>query len=189
MKKKIRMLSSNRYKLKEVQDFLKDYDIEIVGNEVKLEELQTENLESLVKDKALKAYRKVGRPLIVEHTGLFLEKINGLPGGLTQIFWDKLGVKNFAKIFGAPDDSSKAVAKTVLCYVDGKRINIFNGEIKGYITNSPRGESSFQWDCIFIPEDFDKTFAEMEIKEKNKISMRGKALYEFVKFINDIELK
>lgn len=187
--KKIRMLTSNPHKLKEVQDFLRDYSIDIIGNVVKLEELQTEDLDFLVKDKALKAYRKIGRPLIVEHTGLFLEKINGLPGGLTQIFWDKLGVDNFAKIFGAPNDSSKAVAKTVLCYVDGKKINIFKGEIKGHITNYPRGESAFQWDCIFIPENFDKTFAEMVIAEKNKISMRGKALDKFVKFLNDIEIK
>lgn len=182
--KKIRMVSNNPHKLKEVKEFLKAYDIEIVGNIQKLEELQTENLESLVKDKALKAYRKMGRPLIVEHTGLFLEKIKGLPGGLTQIFWDKLGVDNFAKIFGAPDASSKAVATTVLCYVDGKKFNIFKGEIQGSITNTPKGDFSFQWDCVFIPEGFDKTFAEMSVEEKNKVSMRGRALGEFVKFIN-----
>ena len=182
------MLSNNPHKIEEVKDFLKAYNIEVIGKVIKLEELQTENLESLIKDKALKAYRKIGRPLIVEHTGLSLEKINGLPGGLTQIFWDKLGVENFAKIFGAPDDSSKAVATTVLCYVDGKKINNFKGEIKGYITNTPKGESSFQWDSIFIPDGYDKTFAEMKIEEKNIISMRGIALYKFVDFINKIDL-
>lgn len=187
MKKKIRILSSNSHKLKEIQKFLEKHDIEVVGKNIKLEELQTEDLDVLVKDKALKAYREIGRPLIVEHTGLFLERINGLPGGLTQIFWDKLGVNNFAKILGAPDASSKAVATTVLCYVDGKKFNIFKGEIQGCITNTPKGDFSFQWDCVFIPEGFDKTFAEMSVEEKNKISMRGIALSKFVEFINKDE--
>lgn len=187
MKKKIRILSSNSYKLREIQYFLEKHDIEVVGKDVKLEELQTEDLDVLVKDKALKAYRKIGRPLIVEHTGLFLSKINGLPGGLTQIFWDKLGVENFAEILGAPDDSSKAVARTVLCYVDGKNFNIFKGEIKGHITKTPKGEQYFQWDCVFIPDGYEKTFAEMSVEEKNKISMRGMALRKFVEFINKDE--
>ena len=64
----------------------------------KVEELQTEDSKRLVKDKAIKAFKQVGRPLFVEHTGLYIDYMNGLPGGLTQIFWDNLQADKFCEI-------------------------------------------------------------------------------------------
>ena len=185
MNRQIRILSSNPEKIKEIRDILNEFNIDVIPNKTKLEELQTDDVIHLVKDKALKAYKKIGRPLIVEHTGLYIEKINGLPGGLTQIFWDTLQADKFAEIFGADDDSSKAQAKTTVCYVDGKNFKIFEGKINGSITNHPKGDRTFQWDCIFIPDGKNMTFAEMGTLEKNKISMRKQALNEFAKYLNE----
>ena len=55
-----------------------------------IEELQTIDTDKLVRDKAIKAFEHLGEPLFVEHTGLYLNKLNGSFGGLTQIFWDTL---------------------------------------------------------------------------------------------------
>ena len=62
--------------------------------------MQTTDTQRLVRDKLLKAYKRIGRPMFVEHRGLYVERINGLPGGLTQIVWDTLQPERFAELFG-----------------------------------------------------------------------------------------
>ena len=58
----------------------------------------------------------------------------------------------------------------------------FIGEISGIIAPEAKGTTNFGWDIIFIPEGYQKTFAEMTFKEKNKISMRKIALEKFREF-------
>lgn len=174
---KIRFISGNKFKLKEAKEILSMIGHEVVAKNKKINEIQTEDSEALVRDKAIKAFKEIGRPLFVEHTGLYVEYFEGLPGGLTQIFWDKLKADKFCEIFGNTPNVS-AVAKTTIGYIDGKNINIFEADVEGTISSSPRGDRSFQWDCVFIPQGFDKTFAELGEK-KNEISMRRKALDKF----------
>lgn len=177
----IRFVTSNQWKLKEAESILGELGIKVIPFEEKLAELQTADTQTLVKDKALKAFRIVGRPLFVEHTGLYLRQLNGLPGGLTQIFWDKLEADRFASLYGSNGDTV-AVAKTVIGFVDGKNFFTFEGLVKGTISSEPRGPREFQWDCIFVPKNSQHTFAEMG-DEKNKISMRRIALDEFAKHL------
>ncbi|WP_294531688.1 non-canonical purine NTP pyrophosphatase [uncultured Bacteroides sp.] len=185
MDKQIRFLSNNLEKIEEVRTILQSCGIEVIPNRTKIVELQTDDVRLLVKDKALKAFKKIGRPLIVEHTGLYIDKINGLPGGLTQIFWDTLQADKFAELFGASDNTSKATAKTIVCYVDGKKFKFFESEISGSIVNVPRGDRKFQWDCVFVPENTQQTFSEMTKEKKNTMSMRTKALQQFVEYLNN----
>ncbi|MCF6136466.1 non-canonical purine NTP pyrophosphatase [Pseudalkalibacillus berkeleyi] len=182
---KIRFMSGNVNKLKEAQDILSTIGLEVVSVNTKINEIQTEDSIELVYDKVIKAFKQVGRPLFVEHTGLYVEHFEGLPGGLTQIFWDKLQADKFCEIFGN-NHNVKAVAKTTIGYIDGKNTKIFEGEIEGEISTSPRGDRSFQWDCVFIPKGYDKTFAELGEK-KNEISMRRKALDKFSLYLREGE--
>lgn len=179
--REIRFVSRNKHKLKEAVDILKPYGIKVIPLNIKLEELQTEDTKGLVRDKLLKAFRKVGRPLFVEHTGLYLERLNGLPGGLTQVFWDRLRADQFSSLYGARG-SCKAMARTILGYTDSRRIHIFDGEVCGQIISGPRGNRDFQWDCVFIPSGAKKTFAELGSK-KNEISMRRVAIDKFAEFL------
>lgn len=178
---KIRFMSGNTYKLKEAQLILSKIGIEVVSINTKINEIQTEDPKELVYDKVVKAFKLVGRPLFIEHTGLYVEFFEGLPGGLTQIFWDKLQADKFCEIFGN-NTNVTASAKTTIGYIDGKTIKMFEGEIKGEISSQPRGDRSFQWDCVFIPDGYDKTFAELGEK-KNDISMRKIALDKFSQFL------
>jgi XTP/dITP diphosphohydrolase len=177
----IRFVSGNKYKLEEASSILAQAGVNVIPLKITVEELQTENTERLVKDKTLKAFREVGRPLFVEHTGLYLNHLQGLPGGLTQIFWDTLEEKKFAELFGTVPDPS-VTAKTLIGYTDARQFFFFSGEVRGRIAPQPRGPTGFQWDCVFIPEGFEQTFAEMGPK-KNDISMRRKALDQFASFL------
>jgi XTP/dITP diphosphohydrolase len=69
-------------------------------------------------------------------------------------------------------------------YTDGDQIVFFEGEIKGKIV-SPRGTGGFGWDQIFQPEGYDKTFGEMSLEEKNKISMRKQALTKLKAYLKE----
>jgi XTP/dITP diphosphohydrolase len=169
----IRFVSSNKHKIAEAQTILGGR-MSVVESTLKIEELQTTDTPRLVHDKLLKAYRQIGRPLFVEHTGLYLEHLCGLPGGLTQIFWDTLQADRFADLFGKTANN-KATARTSIAYCDGRRLYAFEGEIEGQITDAPRGPRDFQWDCVFQPAGHNETFAEMGDK-KNTISMRRAAL-------------
>lgn len=180
----IRFISNNRYKISEATAILGEAGINVIPISEKIEEIQTDDVIHLVKDKALKAFKKIGRPLFIEHTGLYIDRINQLPGGLTQVFWDKLEADNFSNLLGGEIGESKAKAITVIGYVDGKKIHLFKGETIGSIISSPKGNRDFQWDCIFVPEGEEETFAEMGIR-KNDISMRKKALEEFVLFLRN----
>jgi XTP/dITP diphosphohydrolase len=134
----------------------------------------------------LRAFSKIGRELFVEHTGLKLKALNGLPGGLTQVFWDSLKADKTSELFGS-DEENTVEAVTDLCYIDGKQFHEFRGVISGRISKQPRGSRDFQWDCVFIPDKQDQTFAEMGSEEKNKISMRRKALDAFAEFLRQRE--
>lgn len=174
---KIRFLSGNPHKVAEVQRILAPADVEIVAVSKKIEELQTEDVKALVRDKLVKAFEAISRPLFVEHTGLYLSGLNGLPAGLTQIFWDRLEADRFAKLVEGLGDS-KVTAKTVLGYCDGRRMHLFEGSIEGTVPHVPAGPRDFQWDCVFVPNGSTHTFAEMG-SAKDAISMRRKALDKF----------
>jgi len=178
---KIRFVTNNEHKLKEVQSLLTH--AEVIVAKLKIEEIQTTNIEKLVEDKLLKAFKKVGKPLFVEHTGLYIASLNDFPGGLTQIFWDKLQADKFSELLGTCKDT-KAIAKTTIGYCDGKKMFLFNGEVSGKIASEPRGNRDFQWDCVFIPNGEKKTFSELGDK-KNDISMRKIAFDAFNKFLKE----
>jgi XTP/dITP diphosphohydrolase len=180
---RLRFLSSNHNKVAEAKAILSGAGFDLIAVEKKLDEIQSADVELLVRDKCIKAFRLIGRPVFVEHTGLYIEALNGFPGGLTQIFWDTLGAERVAELFGKDDGA--AIARTRIGYCDGRRVHQFEGELSGKLSPEPCGDAS-QWDCIFIPEGSNQTFAEMG-ERKNEISMRRKALDQFVGFLKEAE--
>jgi len=175
---KVRFLSANPHKIAEVVAILGPKGIEAVAVDRKIDEIQTADVDALIRDKAIKAYQMIGRPLFVEHTGLYADALNGFPGGLTQVFWDTLEADRVAALFKALGNQS-VLAKTHVGYIDGRTIRIFVGEVAGRFADEPRGSRDFQWDCVFVPDGYKGTFAEMGPSGKNKISMRRKALDAF----------
>jgi XTP/dITP diphosphohydrolase len=178
----IRFTSGNPRKIEEAQSILSEAGMTVIPVTHRIEELQTEDAVRLVRDKALKAFDLVRRPVFVEHTGLYLTHLGGLPGGLTQIFWDTLLADRFAELFGRTEDPS-VTARTTIGYIDGRRFYTFQGESRGTITSEPRGSRDFQWDCVFQPNESAQTFAEMGTDAKNAISMRRHALDAFASFL------
>src|SRR5690554_8012352 len=110
-----------------------------------------------------------------------VDYMNGLPGGLTQIFWDNLQADKFCEIFGMASKNTLE-AKTVIGFIDGQQFFLFEGSIRGTVPPKPRGDRLFQWDCVFVPDGYSLTFAEMG-DQKHEISMRRRALDQFSEFL------
>ena len=120
----IYFVSSNKFKLQEVQEILNSENIRILPVELKINEIQSDNMEEIVTDKALKAFQEIGRHVLVEQTGLLIKDFGNLPGGLTQIFWDSLQADKFSNIF-SKIGTAEVCAKTVLAFCDGIHIHTF----------------------------------------------------------------
>jgi XTP/dITP diphosphohydrolase len=185
--KKLLFVTQNKYKFEEYRDIFfnqepfKDYfkgkiDFQMV--EYKIDEIQSENIDKLIEDKTLKAFQKYKQPVLVDHSGLCLGALNGLPGGLTQLFWDRLLSEKICRLCIALEDK-KAEALVYLGFCDTKKIYTFSASIGGYISDKPRGGRKFQWDEIFIPEGTENTYGEMDIEDKNKISQRRAVIEKF----------
>ena len=140
---KIRFASINPQKILEVCEILQPSGIEVKPFPIRIEELRTEDLHQLVSDKLLVAFKMIGKPVFVEHTGLFINSLNGFPGGLTQIFWDRLQAERFSELIGRLDDPA-AEARTLIGYCDGRKRHFFEGVVAGRIAPSPAGHGGFE---------------------------------------------
>jgi XTP/dITP diphosphohydrolase len=177
----IKFLTKNDGKFRELAELL-PAEFSLSRDETPVDELQTDDMDVLLRDKVLKAFRLVRRPLIVDHTGLQFGLLNGFPSGLTSIFYDKLGNDGIASIIGGSPDRS-VTAITLIGYCDGRAIHTFRGEARGTVAARPRGDAGFQWDTIFVPEGFNQTYAELGQAKKNEISMRRRAFDQFASFL------
>ena len=164
-------VTSNAGKLREAADCL---GLPVEGIELALEELQTTDLEALLRHKAGQAFAQVGRPLLVEDTALVFAAWGRLPGPFVKFFLAELGPAGHVRAL-QPFADDRAEAVCGVGYHDGERIHLFEGRTAGTIV-SPRGRQGFGWDPIFVPEGAGRTFAEMELAEKQRYSMRARAL-------------
>lgn len=80
-------------------------------------------------------------------------------------------------------DNVTAKFVTVLCLYDGINAKYFSGEVKGKIIRELRGLNGFGYDPIFVPNGYDKTFAELGNEIKNQISHRKMALDKFIEYL------
>ena len=116
-----------------------------------------------------------------------MDALHGKPGVLSARYAGKkknsddnidLLLKN---LNGITDRSARF--RTVITLINSKGIKQFVGIVEGHILHERRGTKGFGYDPIFIPEGFNKTFAELSIEQKNKISHRGVALKKLVRYL------
>ena len=177
-KKFPKFITGNKGKLEEAREILSGVE----QLDIDLEEIQELDPRLVIEAKLKEAQKVVKGDFFCEDTSLYIEKMNGFPGPLIKWYMKAIGVDgiyNQTKVL----DNCRAVAKTVIGYSCGDDIKFFEGIIEGEIVE-PAGERGFGWDKIFRPNGFDKTFSQMSIEEKNKISMRRNALNKLKDYLN-----
>lgn len=135
--------------------------------------------------KAMEIMKLSGRISLADDSGLSVYALDGAPGVYSARFAgeDKDDAANNRKLLklmdGLEGDDRRAVFVSVItiAYTDGSSVHA-RGECEGMIAVEPHGNNGFGYDPIFIPNGFDKTFAQLSAGEKNSISHRARALSE-----------
>lgn len=176
--------TNNLNKFREACMIMREFNLAMGMLRIKSLEIQSEDLEEIAKFSVLNAFEKCCIPIIVEDAGLFIEALNGFPGPYASYVYRTIGNEGLLKLMENVK-LRKANFRSVVAYFSAELAApiCFKGEVAGEITEEVRaGSSGFGFDPIFRPERSDKTFAEMDIKEKNMCSHRAKALREFAKW-------
>ena len=140
-----------------------------------LPEIQSLDLAQVVAAKAEEAWRRLGRPLVVEDTSLALAALGGFPGPLVKWLLTSVGVDGISRLGHALGDP-RAVAACALVYKLGPATDdrlTATVVVPGRLADPPRGLGGFGWDPAFQPEGHDRTLGEMSDEEKDRVGPRG----------------
>lgn len=194
MQRSIVFATGNPNKIREVKEIL-DSGINIVGlKEIGcLEDIPetSPTIEGNALQKAQYVVERYGIDCFSEDTGLEIAALNGAPGVLTARYAGaaKDPEANMALVLQQLKHQANRAAqfKTVVALIFNGQKHLFEGIVKGTISEDYlRGDYGFGYDPIFVPNGFDKSFAQMTPNEKNAISHRGKAINKLKLYLNNL---
>jgi XTP/dITP diphosphohydrolase len=146
-----------------------------------------DTLEENAAEKARTIFSLTKTSCFGEDTGLEVYTLNNEPGVKSARYAGEGRdfQKNIDKLLQNLEHSNRREARfrTVICLVTEGKEFYFEGICEGRITSTSSGEKGFGYDPVFIPEGSDKTFAQMNMEEKNQFSHRAKALAGLVAFL------
>ena len=180
---KICFASNNEHKIAEVKQIAQNYEIVSLNEIGCLEELPEtrDTLEGNSLQKAEFVFDNFKVPCFADDTGLEVEALNNAPGVYSARYAgpQRNAQDNIDLLLENLDGKSsrRARFRTVIALVGFESAPLlFEGIIDGSITMARRGTSGFGYDPIFLPDGYKKTFAEMTLAEKNKLSHRAQAV-------------
>lgn len=190
---KIVFATNNAHKLDEVRQVVGDKFTLVSLRECGIVEDIPENeptLEGNALAKAHYIYERTGADCFADDTGLEVDALGGEPGvhsaryatdghddeANKRLLLERLqGVENRAAQF-----------RTAVALIMGGKEYLFEGIVRGRIATEQHGEGGFGYDPLFVPEGYDRTFAQMSAEEKNAISHRGRAVRKLAEFLQNL---
>ncbi len=149
----------------------------IVGRQIKkieldLEEIQSDDIYEIVKNKAKKAFEILKEPIFVEDVAFYLKCLNQFPGPNIKWMVKSVGVRGIYKLVKKYKEK-KVLVRAVVCYFNGNEFKFFTGDLNGKIV-FPKG-NGFGFDPIVLPKGEKKTMGQLGESKKNEISHRALA--------------
>ncbi len=191
---KLVFATNNIYKIKEISNLVnvqfKIFSLKDINCFNDIPE-NSDTLEGNASGKAFYVYNKYGLDCFADDTGLEIESLKGEPGiysaryaGENKNFDDNMN-KVLRKLKGITN--RKARFRTVISLIiKGKEV-LFEGVVHGVILKQKRGNNGFGYDPVFKPDGYNKSFSEMSLEEKNKISHRFLAVQKFVNYLKRLK--
>ena len=189
---KLVFATNNKHKLQEVRD--------IVGNRVEVLSLNDINCHDDIPEtadtlqgnaliKARHIYDKYGLNCFADDTGLEVEALDGTPGVYSARYAGEEcdSEANMLKLLQnlTGKNNRNAQFRTVIALIINGEEKLFNGIVKGTISDEKRGDSGFGYDPIFIPEGYTESFAQMSGEMKNSISHRFRATKQLSDYLKE----
>ena len=180
--------TKNRHKVEEIQTITKEFGMDVVSRtdagvpDIEVEE-DGDTFEENSEKKAREIMELCGEITIADDSGLMVDALDGAPGVISARFAGEDGndLKNNEKLLklleNVPPEKRTArfVSVITMIYPDGRKI-VARGECRGHMIYQPKGSNGFGYDPLFVPDGYDRTFAELTGDEKNRISHRAIAL-------------
>ena len=181
--------SHNPNKVKEIAEITRDFGFDVITRD----EAGVPLMFDVIEDgrtfadnsykKAFTIMRITGRPAIADDSGLMVDYLDGAPGVYSARFAGEPcdDEKNNDKLLGLMDGvpfekrTARFISNVTLVYPSGEIISA-EGECPGHILTERRGTGGFGYDPLFLSDELGKTFAEINMEEKNRVSHRARAL-------------
>lgn len=192
--------SGNTGKIHEYGILLEEADVEVIGlKDVGLGDMDVEENGTTFEENAVlkaKAYAKAsGLITLADDSGICVDALDGRPG-LYSARYGGAGLDNAGrrkKLLGelenVPDEKRGAefVCVIAVALPDGETVHLAEGICRGTIAHvESTGASGFGYDPLFIPEGYERTFADIDEAEKNQISHRGRAAQKIIPILNQL---
>jgi len=195
MKQRLVIATNNAHKLEEITAVVGD-KFEIVSlADIDCHEDIPETADTLEGNALLKArfvHERYGLDVFADDTGLEVDALGGQPGVHTAryAYPDRNDNEaNVDKLLRELQDATnrKAHFRTVIALIIGGEEYLFEGRVDGHITETRRGTEGFGYDPVFSPEDTGKTFAELGVEVKNRLSHRARAAQKLCAFLEQLD--
>jgi XTP/dITP diphosphohydrolase len=190
MKTKLCFATNNAHKLEEIQAILGDsfelLSLKDIGCTEELPETGN-TLEANSLQKAQYLYDHYQVNCFADDSGLEVHTLGGEPGVYSARYAgeQRSHADNNTLLLNNLQDKTDRTAqfRAVITLIQNGVVNQFEGVVKGQIVKDYKGTGGFGYDPIFVPEGYDRTFAEMDLVEKTKISHRGRSFEKLVAFL------
>jgi XTP/dITP diphosphohydrolase len=194
---KLLIATNNKGKVKELQDLLKDTGFELVtpadiNLNLDVEEDGTTYAENAAK-KAIAFAHASGLISLADDSGLEVDALDGAPGLYSARYHPKPGANDadrraymIENLRDKPHPWKAHFHATIAVALPEKDVHIVEGNCYGEIIAEERGTSGFGYDPIFLFPELNKTMAELEMAEKNRLSHRAKAVINAIPFLKEI---
>lgn len=192
MKMDLIFATHNRHKVSEVQAMLPAgihvRSLSDLGCDEDIPET-ADTLQGNALQKAQFVHERYNCNCFADDTGLEIDALDGRPGVYSARYagegcsFDDNVRKVLAELENVPLAQRTARFRTVVALILDGRTYFFEGKVEGLMTLERHGVEGFGYDPIFLPEGYGQTFAEMDASEKNRISHRGRAMAQMVRFL------
>lgn len=190
---KLFLATGNKKKIAEILPLVKNYEVLSITDEIKIPEVveDMDTFEGNSQKKALEISKFLNMITIADDSGLMVDALDGEPGVYSARYagenaTDELNNKKLIeKLKGIGNRKAKFVSVISIAKPNGE-VYSFRGEVDGTIIDEPRGLNGFGYDPYFYYLPYGKTFAELELSDKNIVSHRARALSQMKEKISEI---
>ena len=174
----ISFITSNKGKFVEARDMIDD----LVQRDLGYTEIQADTLEEVAIYGMNEIISRLDGPAMLEDAGLFIEALGGFPGVYSAYVQKTIGNEGILRLMDGVLNR-RAFFKSVVVYAKpGLEPQMFQGIVEGQIGYEGRGSSGFGYDPIFYVEE--RSLAEMELAEKNRISHRAASMHALKEWLD-----
>lgn len=176
----IYFITSNKIKISEAKLFFAKLGIEVLPRAIDLIEIQDSDQATVSKAKAVQAYEKLNKPLVVDDAGLFIPSLGGFPGTVTSVTSDTIGLPGVCKLISRDEP---AIFAATITYNDGKRIVSFQGKVEGRLNKDRLKAEMKYFSDIFYPDDGAGESLTSLMGNSDYLSHRKQALKQLVEYL------